>query len=70
MVELKVEAVCSSEMLITTHKTTLHHNPEDHDQHQSTACPNYMNTRHKLSKMCWKQRHSAVICIVVIFKLQ
>jgi hypothetical protein len=29
---LKMEMIHSSETLVTTYKTTLHHNPEDHEQ--------------------------------------
>jgi hypothetical protein len=28
---LKMEAVCSSKMLVPTYKTRQHHNPEDHN---------------------------------------
>jgi hypothetical protein len=30
---LKMEAVCSSETLVPTYKSTWHHNPENHNQH-------------------------------------
>jgi hypothetical protein len=32
VVILKMEAICSFETLVTTYKTTQHHNPEDHNQ--------------------------------------
>jgi hypothetical protein len=32
-VTLKMEAVRSSETLVTTYKTAWHHNPEDHNQY-------------------------------------